>query len=184
MKKNTPYRTLSSQIVWSCPWYNVRQDQIVTPDGRFGVYNVVQKEDAVWIVPVTPDHKIILIYNYRHTVQDWCWEVPAGSQEPHHTTIEETARAELQEEVGGVANKLEYVSSFYVASGIFNEIGHIFLATGVRLGQAARESTEVMEVHCLPVAQVLQMVRTGQIRDGNSALALLLCEPKLQAWLK
>ncbi len=42
-----PFQTVASRIVWSCPWYRVRQDDIITPDGRTGVYNVNEKADAV-----------------------------------------------------------------------------------------------------------------------------------------
>ena len=178
-----PYKTTSSRIAWSSPWYRVRQDEIITPDGRPGVYNVVEKEDAVWIVPVTADRQIILIKNYRYTVDDWCWEVPAGSIEPEHADIAETARVELLEEVGGVAEEMVWIGRFYVANGIFNEVGHIFLATGVTLGQHQREATEVMEIHPTPITQALAMARTLQIQDGPSALALLACEAHLQALL-
>ncbi|MCB8944553.1 MAG: hypothetical protein H6658_12455 [Ardenticatenaceae bacterium] len=66
MKK--PYQTLSSRIAWSSPWYRIRQDEIITPNGQPGVYNVVEKEAAVWIVPVLANGDVVLIYNYRYTV--------------------------------------------------------------------------------------------------------------------
>ncbi len=174
-----PFKVLSSRIVWSCPWYRVRQDDIITPDGRPGVYNVVEKADAVWIVPVTRDGSLAMVYQYRHTVEDWCWEIPAGSVEPGSSLVE-TAREELREEVGGTAANLEYIGRFYLANGICNEVGHIFLATGVTLGEAHHEAAEVMQVHRRPIGEALQMARAGIISDGPTALALLLCAEKLQ----
>ena len=53
---------------WSCPWYNVPQDEIITPDGKPGVYNVVQHPGAVWTVPVTAAGEIVLTKTYRYTV--------------------------------------------------------------------------------------------------------------------
>ena len=177
-----PYQTKSSKIVWSCPWYRVRQDEIVTPDGQPSVYNVVEKETAVWIVPVTVDRQVVLIKNYRYTVDDWCWEVPAGSVKPRQT-LAEAALAELHEEIGGTAQELTYINHFYTANGISNEIGHIFLATGVTLGQPNHEATEVMEIHPTPIAQTLHMARSLQMRDATSALALLICEEQLRRHL-
>lgn len=66
MKK--PFQTLSSRTAWSCPWYRVRQDEIRLPDGQTAVYNVVEKPEAVWIIPVTADGEIVLIRTYRYTV--------------------------------------------------------------------------------------------------------------------
>ncbi len=174
----TPFKTKSSRIVWSCPWYSIRQDEIELPNGETAVYNTVVKEAAVWIIPVTPAGEIILIHQYRHTVDDWCWEIPAGSKKPEQT-LEAAALAELREETGGVPDQMTYVGQFYLANGICNEIGHIFLATGVELGPTAHEATEVMAVHTLPMAEVFRMARAGEITDGPSALALFLCENEI-----
>jgi ADP-ribose pyrophosphatase len=177
-----PFKILSSQIVWSCPWYRVRQDEIITPDGRPGVYNVVEKADAVWIVPVTKDGQVAMVYQYRHTVDDWCWEIPAGSVKPG-SSLEETAHDELHEEVGGRTDELSYVGRFYLANGICNEVGHIFLATGITLGEPEHEAAEVMHVHRVPITEALQMARDGRISDGPTALALLLCADRLAAMI-
>ncbi|MCA9945839.1 MAG: hypothetical protein KC449_20290 [Anaerolineales bacterium] len=63
-----PFKTISSRIAWSCPWYAVRQDEILLPDGSQGVYNTVTKPTAVWILPVTPQGEIVLCHSYRYTV--------------------------------------------------------------------------------------------------------------------
>jgi ADP-ribose pyrophosphatase len=158
----------------------VRQDAILTPDGHPGTYNTVEKRDAVWILPVTVDGRIPLLYHYRYTIDDWCWEIPAGSVE-NGRTLEETARLELLEEVGGVAQSLEYIAPYYLANGICNERGHFFLATGVALGAPAHEAAEVIEIHLHAIADVLAMTQAHQITDGPSALAILLCADRLRA---
>jgi ADP-ribose pyrophosphatase len=174
-----PYTTTSSRVVWSCPWYSVRQDEIVTPDGKPGVYNVVQHPGAVWIIPVTSAGEVVLIYTFRYAVQDWCFEIPAGGIKPG-LSLEETARAELLEEVGGTAERWEYFGRFYTMNGIGDELAHIFLATGVQLGRPQHESTEIMEICPKPIAEVLRMAQANEISDGPSALALLLCAEKLK----
>lgn len=177
--KESPFKVVSSRIAWSCPWYQVRQDELVTPSGERAIYNVIDKGPAVWIVPVTPAYEVVMIYHYRHTVGAWCWEVPAGSVKPGQT-LAEAAAAELREEVGGQATILTYIAPFFVASGTCSEPGHIFLATGVELGAAAREATEVMERHLKPLEEALRMAKRGEVQDGPSALALLLCAERLK----
>ena len=177
-----PFKTLSQKIVWACPWYNVRQDEILLPDGRPGVYNVVQKEAAVWILPVTTEKQVVLIRSYRYTVDDWCWEIPAGSLKAGQEPVE-AARAELAEEVGGQAQQLEYLGQSYMANGICDEVGHFFLATGVALGETAHEAAEVIKVHLKPICKVLQMVRANEIHDAPSALVILLCADRLEAMI-
>ena len=168
-----PYHTLNSRTVWSSPWYALRQDQIRLPDGSEGTYTVVEKPDAVWIIPVTEEGEIVLIWHYRYTVDKWFWEIPAGNI-PDDLSAEEAARQELLEEVGGTAELMQQIAHFYTMNGIGTEAAYVFLATGVTLGETHREPTEVMEVHTFPASHVLEMARGGKIEDAPSALALLL----------
>jgi len=176
----SPFRTVTSKVVWSCSWYSIRQDEIILPDGDHGVYNVVQHPGAAWVIPVTSKGFIALLYHYRYTVNDWCWEIPGGGIKAGQS-LEETALAELKEEVGGTASAIEYAGSFYTANGICNEEAHIFIATGVYLGMPDHEPTEIMEVHRKPIKEVLRMAHTNEISDGPTALALLLSESRLLA---
>jgi len=178
--RRRPFTTVSSRIAWSCPWYRVRQDEILLTDGTAGVYNVIEKPDAVWVLGLTADGRVPMLYQYRYTVDDWCWEIPAGSVKQGQTP-EEAAREELLEEVGGTAGRLAYVGRSYLANGICNEVGHIFWAEAVSLGTPAHEAAEVIEVHLLAASEVLRMARAGEISDGPSALAVLMCADRLGA---
>lgn len=177
---HSPFRTVTSKVVWSCPWYSIRQDEIILPDGDHGIYNVVQHPGAAWVIPVTSDGFIALLYHYRYTVDAWCWEIPAGGIQAG-LSLEDTALVELKEEVGGTASAIEYAGSFYTANGICNEEAHIFIATGVYLGTPNHEPTEIMEVHLKPINEVLRMAHLNEISDGPTALALLLSEGRLLA---
>jgi ADP-ribose pyrophosphatase len=172
------WETLSSRFLWQSHWYNLRQDQVRTQDGHEFTYTIVDHPGAVWVVPVTADGKVALIWHYRHTVDGFCMEVPAGGLSPG-LTPEEVARRELLEEVGGGAADLRYVGQFYTSNGISNEVAYVYLATGVELGETHHEPTELMEMRLVPVEEALRMARKGDIADGPSALALLWCEPLL-----
>lgn len=173
------YETLASRYLWTSRWYSLRQDEIVTPDGSRGTYTVVEHPGAVWVVPVTAAGQVVLEWQYRYTVQDWCWEVPAGGLLPG-ISAEEMAARELREEIGGTAGRLEHMAWFYTMNGIGTEVAHVYLARDVELGEPERESTELMEVRAVPIVEALRMARAGEITDGPSALALLLCEQQLR----
>lgn len=173
-----PFRVTASRIAWRCPSYEIREDDLVLPDGSPGRYDVLVKGDGVWIVPVTPDGRIVLLRAWRHTVGDWCWEVPAGTRKPG-ASPEDTAREELREEAGGTAASLERVGGFYTAVGVLAERGHVFLARGVTLAAPVREAAEVHDVHVVEAALALRWARDGTMTDSNSALALLRCEERI-----
>ena len=170
------WKTLSSCFLWRSNWYNLRQDRLRAPDGHEFTYTLVDHPGAVWIVPVTTDGQIALIWQYRYTVDDWCYEVPAGGLSPG-LTPEVVARRELAEEIGGTAADMNYIGQFYTSNGISNEVAYVYLATRVELGENQREPTELMEIHLVPVEVAIRMAREGEISDGPSALALLWCEP-------
>ncbi len=86
------------------------------PGGQEGTYTVIERSDAVFVVPVTVEGSIVLIHNYRYTVRRWLWEVPAGSVEPGDSPLE-SARRELLEETGGSARSMIPVGSFYDGAG-------------------------------------------------------------------
>ena len=72
------WETLESEYLWQSQWYNLRQDRLRTQEGHEFTYTIVDHPGAVWVVPVTTEGQVALIRNYRHTVDDWCYEVPAG----------------------------------------------------------------------------------------------------------
>jgi 8-oxo-dGTP pyrophosphatase MutT (NUDIX family) len=183
MTDNKLYTTLSSRYLWQSRWYNLRQDELQATNGHQFTYTLVESPGAVWIVPVTRDGQVVLINQYRYTVDAWCFEVPAGNIEPGTDPASAAAR-ELHEEIGGTAGTLVAVTDFFTMNGIGNEVAQVFLARDVTLGEPDREPTENIRLHPVPVATALHMARTGAIKDGPSALALLLCEPLLQNWVK
>jgi ADP-ribose pyrophosphatase len=183
------WETLGSQYLWDSEWYSLRQDQLRTPEGHEFTYTIVDHPGAVWVVPVTSDGRIALIHNYRHPVDDWCYEIPAGGlpqgldESQKLAQAEEVAHRELLEEAGGRAAGLRYIGQFYTSNGISNEVAYIYLATGVQLGKTCREPAELMETELVPVEEALRMAREGEISDGPSALALLRCEALLRSEL-
>ena len=172
------WETIDSKYLWQSHWYNLRQDRLRTPEGREYTYTLVDHPGAVWIVPVTAEGRVALIWHYRYPVDDWCYEVPAGGLSPG-LSPEEVAHRELLEEVGGRAAELRHMGQFYTSNGISSEVAYVYLATGVELGETQREPTELMEIRLVPVEEALRMARAGEITDGPSALALLWSEPMI-----
>jgi len=175
----------ASRHLYQSHWYNVRQDDIRLPDGQEITFTQIEHPGFVSVVPVTDDGQIVLIYSYRYTVDDWVWEIPAGGLgNKSHLTPLAVAQEELAEEVGGVAAAWRPMGSYYAGIGSSNVCAHVFLATGVQLnGRQQLESTEIIQVRTTPIAEALAMARSGEMQDGQSVLALLLCEPWLQAMI-
>jgi len=172
---HNPFIIRKSVLAWSCPWFSIREDTVILPNGNETKYWYTEKPDSVFVVPVTREKEIVLIRTYRYPMKEWFWEVPAGYQK-NGQSPEEAAREELLEETGGTAGSWQSLGCFCPNGGFLRSFTHMFLATGVVLGQPAHEPEEQIEVHPTPIKQALEMVRNGTISSSQSALALLLYE--------
>jgi 8-oxo-dGTP pyrophosphatase MutT (NUDIX family) len=175
------WQRIETDYPYEFPWFRLRNDLVRWPDGRIAPYVYIEGVSAVWVVPVTTAGRVVLIRQFRYTMDDWCWEVPAGGFHDFDGSPLELAKQELAEEVGGTSEDWHYIGSFRPGTSIIDATYHIVLALDVRLNREPdREPSEIIEVHQVPVEQALRMARSGEIGDGFSALALLRCEPHLR----
>jgi len=175
------WQRLATDYPFTYHMFRVRRDQVRWPDGHVTPYAYVQSAGAVWVVPVTADGHVVLIRQFRYTVDDWCWEVPAGGFHDFAGGPLDLAKRELAEEVGGESDDWRYVGYYRPGVSIIDEICHVVLARDVRLDhEPQREPGEIIEVHLVPLERALEMARNGEMVDGHSALALLRCEPHLK----
>lgn len=141
-------------------------------DGRQFSREVVRHAGAVVIIPVLDDGRICLIQNYRVAVDRELLELPAGTLEPNEPPLE-TARRELIEETGYVAEHLTPLLEFYMSPGILDERMYAFVATRLTPGAPAREAGEQIENLLVTSAELDQLLRDGKIQDSKSLSALL-----------
>ena len=176
------WQLLETSYPFAYHMFDVRQDRVRWPDGHVGPYSYVVGKGAVWIVPVMPNGDLVLIRQFRYTVDDWCWEVPAGGFHDFTGSPIELGKQELAEEVGGSSDDWLHVGSFRPGVSIMEEICHIVMAWDVRLDQEPhREAAEIIEVHQVPLARAIEMAHSGEMVDGHSALALLRCRPHFES---
>ncbi len=168
-----PWTTLSSRLVYENPWIRVREDQVLRPDGRPGLYGVVEfKNRAVGVLPVDDEGYIWLVGQYRYPLGSYSWEIPEGGS-PESETSEATARRELKEETGLTAGKLELIRTAHLSNSVCDEIAYIFRATELAHGESMPEGTEKLRVKRVTWHEVWGMLQRGEITDSMTGVALL-----------
>ena len=70
----------------------------------------------------------MLIRQFRYTMDDWYWEVPAGGFHDFDGSPIELARRELAEEIGGTSDDWCYAGSFRPGNSIIDALYHVVLA--------------------------------------------------------
>src|SRR5262249_18280017 len=104
--RSNPWTTLSSRPIYENPWIRLREDQVLRPDGKRGIYGVVHfKNHAVGVLPVDEQGRVWLVGQHRYPLDAYSWEIPEGGC-PESETPEATALRELREETGLDAGRL------------------------------------------------------------------------------
>jgi ADP-ribose pyrophosphatase len=167
-------KTIGTRIVYENRWMRVREDTIRRHDGSEGIYGVVEKPDFVVIVPVDEDGCVHLVEQYRYPVKGRYWEVPQGAWEHAPGTDPlEVARGELREETGLDATVMTYAGHLFEAYGYCNQGYHIFLATGLRHGNADPDHEEQdLVTREFSLSEVERMIGHGEIKDATTVAAL------------
>lgn len=177
-----PYRTIASSKPFSDPRCEVRRDEFEVDGGFRGIHLVIEIPPAVCVVPVLPDGRILLLRQWRYTVGEELWEVPAGRMHEGET-VEGAAARELREETGHRAHGFVSLGPFYPLTGISNHKGHLLAALDCEPeGPLELEPTERLRVVPLTRGEVADLYGRFEIRDGFAAAALgrfLLQTPRL-----
>ena len=172
-------RTTSSREVYRNAWMSVREDEVLLPDGRPGLYGVVDKPDFALVVPREDDGDLWLVEQYRYPVRQRSWEFPQGSWPPTSDGAGGAAglaRAELREETGLRAERLQHLGRLHEAPGFCSQRFDVWLATGLAAGPPEREATEQgMRTRRVTDAELRRMVRAGELVDAASIAAYALC---------
>ena len=133
---------------------------------------------AAAIIPVTADGKVLFVKQYRYPVGEALLEIPAGKMDPGETPDACAAR-ELEEETGyrGTLKKLGYV---YTTPGFCNETIHLYLATDLVHTAQHLDEGEFLDVLPIPLDEVWDMIRKGQIYDAKTLSAFAIARDVLK----
>lgn len=150
------------------------------PDGRETDLEIVRHPGGVVIVALDAQQRVCMLRQFRYAVGGWIWELPAGILEAGERP-EISARRELKEESGAQANTWVTLGTAVSSPGFCDERLHLFLARDLRLGATAHEENEFIEVHWLPLDQVVAMALDDEINDAKSVIGLLRAQAILKA---
>ncbi|WP_029166587.1 NUDIX hydrolase [Aminiphilus circumscriptus] len=150
---------------------NLRVDGVRLPSGKRTNREVVEHAPAVGILAENDQGEILLVEQYRYPVGEVLLEVPAGIMEPDELPLE-TARRELQEEIGFDAEHFDEMCRFYTAPGFSDEVLILFHATGLFPSALAPDFDETIRVVPVSVRELPDLLCQGRIKDGKTLVAL------------
>jgi 8-oxo-dGTP pyrophosphatase MutT (NUDIX family) len=149
----------------------VNIERVQLPNGSVADLEIIRHPGGAAVVALDTDNRICLLRQFRHAVDGWIWELPAGKIDNREPPLD-TARRELEEEAGVAAASWRPLGDYVASPGVFTEVVHLFLATRLTPLPPRPEEHEVFEVHWLPFTDVLRMADSGELRDGKSLVGV------------
>lgn len=134
-------------------------------------YEIADTPDAVAIVALDAEGRIVLVRQRRVATGTKLLELPAGLIDEGETPIE-TARRELREETGLRGGRWRELAAFWTSPGFMNERVTVFAAAGLEEGEPEPDEGEELEVVRWSLAEV--KARIGELEDATTLVGLLL----------
>lgn len=167
-----PWKILSQKEIYDNPWIHLTEYDVINPSGGKGIYGKVHfKNLAIGVIALDDEMNTWLVGQYRFTLNQYSWEVPAGGGHLAEAPLE-SAKRELKEETGLVAGKWREILKLHLSNSITDELSLIFLAQQLTQGQSAPEETEDLSIKKLSFNEVYKMTLTHQITDAVSVAAI------------
>ena len=175
-----PWQRKTTREVYRNSWIKVREDQVIRPDGKDGIYSVVDPSIAVGVVALTNTNDIVLVGQYRYPLDEYSWEIIEGGSDKNEDPIN-TAKRELKEEAGLKAASWEQLGPYFHLSNCYtSEIGYAFLAKDLEYIGAQPDETEVLITRTISFKDCLELVHTGFIKDTLSIIGIIRAERELR----
>lgn len=148
-------------------------EPISLPNGRRVELDFVKHPGAAAVVPFLGPDQVLMIRQYRFVTGGEIMEIPAGKLDPGEKPDACAAR-ELVEETGYRAGRLEKLGAIWTSPGFTDEIIHLYAAFDLEEAKQQLEPDEIIELVPMPLDQALEMIRTSEVFDAKSAIALMM----------
>ena len=170
----------SREIVYKGRIFTVEVEDVRLPHGADSRLEVVRHPGSVVILPMPDRDHVMLVKQYRFPVDRSLWELPAGSLKPGEDPAQGALR-ECQEEVGLIPTAVERLGCFLPTPGYCDETMTFYRMSGLRRPgpadpEAHQDADEHLDVQTFSLADVRRMVRSGEIVDLKTAMAVGLIE--------
>ena len=167
-----PWRRRRRTVAYRNDWLLVWHDEVIRPDGQPGIYGVVHPFAlAVGVVAIDDHARILLVGQYRYTLDRYSWELPEGG-----TATDEApllgAQRELAEETGFRAMVWRELLHVHTSNSVMDEAGILYVATDLVAGAAAPDATEDLDVRWVDLVEALAMIDRGEITDALTMIGL------------
>jgi ADP-ribose pyrophosphatase len=174
MNNGLNWSTLSSSTVYTCPGFEVIQDQVLLPDQSKTNFDHIVVPHSVAILPFISSEELIVIHEWKQSVGHLSYGVPSGTVESKDTTLFSAAKRELIEETGYTTDKITPLTTIKFSSGFSNNTVSYFIAEMCsKSSDQHLDPDEFIETSILNIRSLYQSILDGKISDGKLITGVL-----------
>ncbi len=170
------WKIIKSKIGYKHPFFKVREDHVVLPNGyEVPDYTIWESGDVAQVVPVRSDGKLLLVQQYKHGLGEVTEEFPGGFIDKDETPLEAVKR-ELIEETSFTSNKIKKIGTFIHHPTKETGKLHLFIAYDLKksLINLEQDITENITVIYRTPEELLAKTKDGLVMQTGSMLGLML----------
>jgi 8-oxo-dGTP pyrophosphatase MutT (NUDIX family) len=168
-----PWLHQSSRQIFENPWLTLHEDKVINPGGGISYYGKINfKNLAIGIIPLDENNNTWLVGQYRYVPDCYSWEIPMGGG-PVDTDPLESAKRELKEETGLIADDWQELMKLHTSNSVTDERGLVYIARDLTQGETDFEEAEDLLIQKVPLDEAIERVISGEITDAISIAGLL-----------
>lgn len=170
---NLEEKTISSQKVFSGNLLNVYKDEILLPNNNKSYREYIKHSGASAIIAIDNDFNVIMEEQFRYPFHKVMLEIPAGKIDTIDSTPLDTAKRELKEETGYIADKWDYLGEYIPTCAYSDEIIYLYLARDISKKTNNLDDDEFLNIKKINLNKLVDMVYNGEILDGKTQVIIL-----------
>ena len=137
-------------------------------------FYVMNLADAVQVITLTPDRKLVMVRQFRAGSKTDSLEPPGGLLNPHESVLTAAAR-ELLEETGYVGDPPRLLGQAWSNPSIMSsKISTVVITNAQKRVDTTLDHGEEVELELIPAQAVPLMIRDGKIDHALAAWGLML----------
>ena len=170
--KKGPWTVVDSKNVYSNRWINVKEDKVIQPDGKDGIFGVITMKPGVSIIPIDDQGYVYLTEEYHYAVERETMEAISGGINNNESKLE-AAKRELLEEAGIQAKEWVDMGVVDPFTSVINSPNSLYLAKNLSFSKANHDGTEKIKIIKVSFNKAVDWVMQGVITH-SATVALIL----------
>ncbi len=162
------------ELVHSGTILDIYKDTMELPNGNTEEWDFVShRKGAAAVVAVCEDGKVLMVRQYRPSLERETLEIPAGARDSVTEDTKVTAARELEEETGYRSDSIGFLISLKTTVAFCDEFVDVYLARNLVKTEQHLDEAEDIAVEAWDVDELCNLIYQGRIQDAKTVAAIL-----------